>query len=335
MAPHPNEHVLNPKIVGLQEEIQSLEDQQSQIDEEIKPRTYKVVLPNVIGMSLFHAGAVYALLFVVWKCHLMTILWASFVYFWSETGITAGSHRLWAHRSYKAKWPLRLLLAVLTLTAHQNSVFEWSRDHRVHHKFSETDSDPHNAKRGFFFSHVGWLLVKKHPDVIKDGQKIDLSDLKSDPIVQYQHKYYTILMPLFCFIIPSITPTLWGEYLWNGLFVCGILRYVVSLNFTWLVNSAAHLWGNKPYDKYINPAENIFVAGVTFGEGWHNYHHTFPQDYRAGELGWRVNPTSMFIDFMAKIGLAYDLKTVSPAVIEARIQRTGDVGLRKCMNKQD
>ena len=79
------------------------------------------------------------------------------------------------------------LTSLMCLTI-QNDIFEWARDHRVHHKFSETDADPHNALRGFFFSHIGWLLVRKHPDVIEKGRKLDVSDLKADPVVMFQKK---------------------------------------------------------------------------------------------------------------------------------------------------
>lgn len=131
----------------------------------------------------------------------------------------------------------------------QNSAIEWARDHRVHHKYSETDADPHNAKRGFFFSHVGWLLCRKHPDVKKKGQGIDMSDLESDPILMFQHNYYLYLMPILCFVLPTMIPI----YFWNETFVIAfcvnIFRYVFTLNATWLVNSAAHLWGSKPYDR--------------------------------------------------------------------------------------
>lgn len=70
----------------------------------------------------------------------------------------------------------------------QNDIFEWARDHRVHHKFSETDADPHNAMRGFFFAHIGWLLVRKHPDVIEKGRKLELTDLKTDEVVMFQKR---------------------------------------------------------------------------------------------------------------------------------------------------
>lgn len=110
------------------------------------------------------------------------------LYIISGLGITAGAHRLWAHRSYKAKWPLRLILMIFNTIAFQDAAYHWARDHRVHHKYSETDADPHNATRGFFFSHIGWLLCKKHPEVKAKGKGVDLSDLKSDKIIMFQKK---------------------------------------------------------------------------------------------------------------------------------------------------
>lgn len=147
----------------------------------------KIVWRNVIFMSALHLAALYGLTLLP-GAKFLTWLWIIFLHFFGGTGITAGAHRLWAHKSYKAKWPLRLLLSVMASTAAQNDVFEWARDHRVHHKFSETDADPHNAKRGFFFSHVGWLLVRKHPDVIAQGKKLDLSDLYADKICMFHRR---------------------------------------------------------------------------------------------------------------------------------------------------
>jgi len=251
---------------------------------------------------------------------------AVLLYICGGLGITAGAHRLWSHRSYSAKWPLRVILAFFNTIAFQNHIYEWSRDHRVHHKFSETDADPHNANRGFWFSHCGWLLQKKHPLVLEKGKTIDFSDLMRDPIVRLQRKYYLPLVLLCCFVMPTYVPyKFWGESLWNAYFVCALFRYCWTLNMTWLVNSAAHMWGRRPYDKTIGPSENKGVSVGAIGEGFHNYHHTFPWDYQASELGYEINLTKMFIDTMARIGWAYNLKTVSKEVIRARKLRTGDV----------
>jgi stearoyl-CoA desaturase (delta-9 desaturase) len=290
-------------------------------------RKIRLVWRNIILFAYLHMAAVYGLWLMVSSAQWKTALFALIMYEFSGLGITAGAHRLWAHRSYKAKLPLRVLLMIFNTIAFQDAAMHWARDHRVHHKYSETDADPHNATRGFFFSHVGWLLCRKHPDVIEAGKKLDISDLKNDPVLRFQAKYYLILMPLMCFIIPTMIPIyFWGETFKNAFFVATMFRYTFILNVTWLVNSAAHKWGDKPYDLSISPSQNPTVAFFALGEGWHNYHHVFPWDYKTAELGnYRMNFTTAFIDFFAKIGWAYDLKTVSNQIIQKRVERTGNM----------
>ncbi|KAJ7324462.1 hypothetical protein JRQ81_017482 [Phrynocephalus forsythii] len=288
-----------------------------------KPATV-YVWRNIILMSLLHLYAVYAL-WLIPSTHLLTSLWAILCFILSGLGITAGAHRLWSHRSYKATLPLRIFLAVINSMAFQNDIYEWARDHRGHHKFSETDADPHNATRGFFFSHVGWLLVRKHPDVIEKGKKLDLSDLKADKVVMFQRRFYKPSVLIMCFIVPSVVPWyFWGESLYNSFFIAAILRYTMILNATWLVNSAAHMYGNRPYDRNINPRENHLVVFGALGEGFHNYHHTFPFDYSTSEFGLKWNFTTAFIDLMCYLGLASDTKRASKDIILARKIRTGD-----------
>lgn len=131
---------------------------------------------------------------------------------------------------------------------------------------------------------------------------------------------------IFCIILPTLIPHyLWGETLWNAYFLTFALRYVITLNATWCVNSVAHMWGNRPYDKYISPAENHLVSLATSGEGYHNFHHTFPSDYSTSELGVGWNMSTALIDFCSWLGLAYDLKTVSNSLIKQRRLRTGDL----------
>merc|ERR1712106_968151 len=205
--------------------------------------------------------------------------------------------------------PLRVFLAMANSMAGQNSIFIWTRDHRTHHKCSETSGDPHNANRGFFFSHMGWLLVRKHPQVIKEGKTISMADLENDPIVMFQHNHYIPCFLLSCFVIPSMVPNIfWNESIFIA-FLMAVVRYVALLHSTWLVNSAAHFYGMKPYDHSIGPTENRGVSVLALGEGFHNYHHTFPYDYRASEWGFRYNFTTLFIDTMAATGQAYDRKS--------------------------
>ncbi|XP_026673615.1 acyl-CoA Delta(11) desaturase-like [Ceratina calcarata] len=291
-----------------------------------KPKyQWQIVWRNVFAFLYVHTAAVYGFYLLFNGTRFYTFAWSMAIMVISALGITAGAHRLWAHRAYKARWPLRFFLMICQTIAFQNHIYEWVRDHRVHHKFTDTDADPHNAKRGFFFSHMGWLLVRKHPDVMNKGKTVDMSDLENDPIVVWQKRLYLLLMPLCTFIIPMWVPCyFWNEKPLNSWYVT-MMRYAISLNFTWLVNSAAHIWGMKPYDKSISPVENKWVAILTAGEGWHNYHHVFPWDYKAGELGfYKMNWTTLFLDTCARFGLAYDMKTVPTDVIKKRSGRTGD-----------
>ncbi|XP_023868903.1 stearoyl-CoA desaturase 5-like [Salvelinus sp. IW2-2015] len=287
-------------------------------------RPNEIVWRNVILMALLHIGAVYSLL-VIPRAKPLTWVWSYVCFIVTALGVTAGAHRLWSHRSYRAKLPLRVFLAAANSMSFQNDIYEWARDHRVHHKFSETDADPHNATRGFFFAHIGWLFVRKHRDVIEKGKKLDVTDLLADPVVQFQRKYYKTTVLIMCFLVPTVVPWyFWGETLWNSYFLASILRYTVSLNVTWLVNSAAHMYGNRPYDQNISPRENRWVTFGAIGEGFHNFHHTFPFDYSTSEFGLRFNPTTCFIDLMCWMGLASNRKKASVEIIQARKLRTGE-----------
>merc|ERR1711871_1427916 len=210
------------------------------------PMGIYITLVHVLGLT----GC-----FDITSCKPATLLWAFFLWPLSGLGITGGVHRLWSHRSYNANLGVRVLLMLMNSMANQGSIYHWARDHRVHHKFSETTSDPHNATKGFFFAHMGWLLVKKDPNVVASGKLLDFSDLAADPVVMFQKKYDPSFAQFICFVVPAlIAMSGWGEEFWNGFYIAGALRYMCVLHFTWLVNSAAHLYGHKPYDESINPA---------------------------------------------------------------------------------
>ncbi|XP_018327904.1 stearoyl-CoA desaturase 5-like [Agrilus planipennis] len=282
---------------------------------------------NITFLIILHILAIHGLLnyeYLKSKHHVYLVLWSYWTGFMGGVGVTAGAHRLWCHRAYKAKLPLRIFLMGLYCMAGQNTLYEWVRDHRIHHKFSETNADPHNSKRGFFFSHIGWLMIKKHPEVIEKGRQLDLSDLEADPVVRFQQRYFTVLKLMLCFVLPILVPL----YFWNVSWYWAVssqafVRYTISLHATFLVNSAAHMWGNRPYDKRIRPVENLTVAIWSAGEGWHNYHHTFPWDYRASEMG-KYNPTTFVLDIFAKLGLAYDMKAPSQTLVKQIADKHGD-----------
>lgn len=284
-----------------------------------------ILWDNVGKVVAIHAmGAVGIALasYAAWS----TWLWFCALYVCSALGVTAGAHRLWTHKSYKARRPLEILLMCFNCVSMQGDIVEWSLDHRVHHKYSETDADPHNAKRGFFFSHMGWLMVEKHPEVVRRRNETDMSDLLANPVVAFQRRYYYLMCVLFSVLVPTLVPWyFWRESVFVAFFVAFALRYALTLHQTWLVNSAAHMWGGRPYDRTINPSENRAVSLIAIGEGFHNYHHTFPYDYSTSEWGPRINITTAFIDLCACLGLAYDRKQASRDAIDGMRLRKGDL----------
>merc|ERR1711988_1432207 len=244
------------------------------------------------------------------SCKAATLAWAFILWPIGGFGITGGAHRLWSHRSYSAGPIFRCVTMLVNSIANQGTIWHWARDHRTHHFHSETVADPHDAIRGFWFAHIGWLYRKKDPRVAEAGRKVNMDDLKADGFVMFQNKHDPWWNLFWCFFFPGLVSLTWGEAWWNGFFVPGALRYIYVLHATWMVNSAAHLYGQRPYDPNSNPAENWFVSIVAIGEGWHNWHHKYPFDYAASEYGItaQFNPTKMVIDICAFFGLVTDRK---------------------------
>eukprot|EP00923_Selenidium_pygospionis_P045507 GHVN01078590.1.p1 GENE.GHVN01078590.1~~GHVN01078590.1.p1 ORF type:complete len:960 (+),score=144.35 GHVN01078590.1:63-2882(+) len=223
-------------------------------------------------------------------------------------GITCGAHRLWAHQAYKAAFPFRFALMVLNSIACQGDIYHWSLDHRVHHTYSEKKPDPHNAALGFWYSHCGWLMMKRDEAYQKAVSEEDGEDLRRDPLVMIQHLLDPYWNLSFCFLVPALYGYYVWESFWLGFFVHGCLRWIMCLNATWCVNSAAHIWGARTYTPEMGPAENLFTAVVADGEGWHNWHHTYGFDYATSEHGALVqwNPSKVIIDAAYHLGLVWD-----------------------------
>ncbi|XP_046456692.1 acyl-CoA Delta-9 desaturase-like isoform X1 [Daphnia pulex] len=290
------------------------------------PHTLEIIWRNVMVYIYLHLTALYGFYLCFTSATLTaTLIWALFLHVFGGFGIAGGVHKLWSHRSYNASLPLRILIAVAQTIAHQDDIYKWSREHRVHHKFSDTDADPYNSRRGFFFCHIGWLMCEKHPEFYRMQKTIDVSDLLQDPVVVFQRKYYYPLAVILCFVMPAVVPWyFWEESLPTAFFVASMFRYVFTLHATWLTNSAGHSWGKRPYDKQINLSDSLLAASFSLGE-WHNYHHVFPWDYKVAELGSsRTSFHVVVIDFFAWLDLVYDRKTVRQRIVRSRVLRTGD-----------
>ncbi|XP_059049038.1 acyl-CoA Delta(11) desaturase-like [Achroia grisella] len=287
--------------------------------------TNPLVKHNVIKFAYMHLAALYGIYLCFTSAKWATIIWSLLLLEAAKIGITAGAHRLWCHRAYKAKMPLQIILLIFNSLAFMNTATYWVRDHRLHHKYMDTDADPHNSNRGFFFSQIGWLFVKKHPEVLEKGKTIYMDDIYNDPLLRFQRKHAILVIGTCAYLVPTIVPMyFWNESFSNSWHIATMLRHVLTINLIFLVNSIGHRWGSRPFDKSIKPVENLSISLLTTGECFHNYHHVFPYDYKASELGdTKFNAATLFINFFAKIGWAYDLKIIPDKTILARIQRTG------------
>jgi stearoyl-CoA desaturase (delta-9 desaturase) len=254
--------------------------------------------------------AIYGLMYITPS--LYTVVWTLFYYFLTGIGITAGYHRLWAHKAYSARNPTKFILLMLGTGAVQGSVRWWARDHRAHHRYTDTDKDPYNALRGFWYSHIGWMLVKQDPSKIGWAS---IEDLNQDPWIRWQHRNYLSLAVFMGVAFPTLVCCLWGDF-WGGFFYAAILRQVLVHHNTFMVNSLAHFWGLAPFADEHSPRDSILTALLTFGEGYHNFHHEFPSDYRNAIKFYQYDPTKWVITALSYIGQTYDLKIFPDQIVK-------------------
>jgi stearoyl-CoA desaturase (delta-9 desaturase) len=275
-----------------------------------------IVMPMIPLMIFGHVVHIYGLYLIFVQQHWMLLITMSMFLLWAGFGVTGGSHRLWCHRSYEASTAFRIFLMIGQTMSGQYTIKRWSAGHRAHHKNSDTDADPHNVKRGFCFSHLGWMVKKEHPWVDIRARSVDVSDIDADPVAKFQENYYNLIFFVFSFLIPVVTPMLlFNESFINSFVVCFVMRIVNQTHMTALVNSAAHMFGDRPYSPRIASVENSFISFGAIGEGYHNYHHVYPYDYGAGEVGNFFNPTKLLIDIMNLFGQTFKLKQASKEVV--------------------
>ncbi|MBM3201698.1 MAG: acyl-CoA desaturase [Chlamydiae bacterium] len=233
-----------------------------------------------------------------------TILTFAFIfYFISGTSITAGYHRFYSHQSYKLNNKfIEFLLLFFGSMATQGSALRWSHDHRIHHAHIDTDKDPYSVKKGFWYAHLFWMF-KKQPEI---DTKI-VSDLCKNKMVMFQENHY-----LFCMLFANIVPTVLVGWLTGDFFGAFVFVWLFRLFFlhhsTWFINSLAHYWGHQNYSREHSAVDNYIICMLTFGEGYHNYHHTFASDYRNGIRWYHYDPTKWFIWILYKLGFATNLR---------------------------
>jgi sn-1 stearoyl-lipid 9-desaturase len=217
-------------------------------------------------------------------------------------GICLGYHRFLTHRGFDLpKW-LAYTVVFIGALACQNGPIKWVAQHRMHHAGSDTDDDPHNAAKGFWWSHFTWMCYEHKtfddPKIIEQYAK----DLVDDPFYNFLDKYFIAIQFAFGFVLLAIGG--WSFVVW-GIFA----RLVLAYHGTWFVNSASHMFGYKNFKLEKDLSTNCWWVGLlAYGEGWHNNHHAFPKSAKHGLLPWEIDMTWMAISFLRMLGLAKNIK---------------------------
>jgi stearoyl-CoA desaturase (delta-9 desaturase) len=239
-----------------------------------------------------------------------TLLLAGAMYLLGGLSITSGYHRLFAHRTYRASAPVRWFFLAFGASTFQNSALSWSADHRAHHADTDGPGDPHSIAKGVWWAHMGWLFYRR--ECSADVSRLtDLYDVRS---IRLQNRYYAVLAIGLGLVLPTAIAATWGDA-WGGFLVAGVLRAAVLLQATFCVNSLAHLVGRKRYDRSVSARDSLVTALVTFGEGYHSYHHRFPFDYRNGIHWWQYDPSKWLIWSLAKLRLVSRVRAASPQTL--------------------
>jgi stearoyl-CoA desaturase (delta-9 desaturase) len=227
--------------------------------------------------------------------------------------ITCGYHRLFSHRAYQAPWPVRLVLLCLGAAAFENSALVWASDHRIHHQNVDRETDPYNSRKGFWYAHWVWVMEARTQAIVGVG------DLEKDPLIRWQHRNHFLIGACAAAALPVLAGILTHNL--AGCLIIGLLlRIVVTHHTTFFINSAAHFFGTQPYSDANSARDNAFLAPLTYGEGYHNYHHTWQWDYRNGVQWYQWDPAKWMIKTLSWAGLASGLRQVPDSVIRrARI----------------
>ena len=283
-----------------------------------QPQSFENAPINWIPAFVLISTPLAALLIVpyyLWTHSVSWQVWAIFAFFmaWNGLSITVGYHRLWSHRTYQAHPIVKWFFLIGGTLAVQGSVFDWCAGHRLHHRHvDDIYQDPYSAKRGFWFSHIGWML-KNYPSGHYDYKNIP--DLKADPVLVAQDKYYALWILLANIGLPALFGWMVGDIA-GTLVLAGLLRLVLSHHFTFFINSLCHMFGTRPYTDTNTARDNPILAIFTWGEGYHNYHHFFQYDYRNGVKWWQYDLSKCIIYGLSKIGLTWDLKRIPDVTIQ-------------------
>jgi stearoyl-CoA desaturase (delta-9 desaturase) len=222
----------------------------------------------------------------------------------SAMSITVGYHRLFSHKTFKTNRAIQFLLLFFGAAAFEQSALDWCSQHRDHHRYVDTDKDPYSIKKGFFYAHIGWLVFWKHTFNYHNAK-----DLQEDALLMHQHRYYLLWAISAGVLTPLLLGLLTGHLL-GALLISVCLRLTLVYHTTFFINSICHMFGRATFDIHATARDNFLIAFLTFGEGFHNFHHRFPGDYRNAVRWYQWDPSKWLIWLLEKLGLAKSLKRV-------------------------
>jgi stearoyl-CoA desaturase (Delta-9 desaturase) len=226
-------------------------------------------------------------------------------YYLRMFGVTAGYHRYFAHRSYKTSRVFQFLLAFLAETSVQKGVLWWAGHHRDHHRYSDMPEDIHSpVQRGFWWSHVGWILSASY-DETPEG---NIKDFVKYPELRFLNKHYWLPPTVFGVLITLLGG--WPFAIW-GFGISTVLLW----HGTFTINSLSHVFGSRRYRTTDDSRNNWLLALVTMGEGWHNNHHHFAASARQGFYWWEVDMSYYVLRALSAVGIVWDLRQPTAKVL--------------------
>lgn len=262
------------------------------------------------------AGA--SLYFYINGVHYLEPLQFLFLYVVTGLGITAGYHRCFSHKSHDAHPIIQIFYLIAGASVIQQPALQWANIHRYHHRYSDTDLDPHNIHQGFFYAHMGWIFQKTK----LSGDRSLVADLMKNKYCVWQQKYYWWIVLVFGVGLPTAIGAFIGRPI--GGFLWGFaLRMVLQNHVIYSINSFAHTWGKQTYSKKFEARDSFLLALISNGEGYHSFHHRFASDYRNGWRWFHWDPSKWFIGSLSWVGLTRNLKrTPKTKILEARLNQS-------------
>jgi stearoyl-CoA desaturase (delta-9 desaturase) len=252
---------------------------------------------NLFWISLIHLLALAAIPFFTWSAFSLAL---AGIFVMAPLGINIGYHRLLTHKSFSAPSWFRYTLITLGTLCGAGPPVHWAAMHRVHHRFSDTDRDPHDSTRGFWYSHVLHLFFINDQEV-DTALSTYAPDLLKEPYLLFLNRYGTLLALMLLAVIYAVGG--WSWLLWGGFF-----RVAATWNIMWLVNSASHMWGYRNYQTNDRTVNCWWVGLLAAGEGWHNNHHALPSCAVHGHRWWEFDLSYLFLRCFELVGLVHDVK---------------------------